>query len=152
MKFPHLGLILLLFVPFLGACDDMHHQPSIKAQEEPRLSSPAEAVPVSGKERVAFGAPQKNPLADEQTSRQKGAELFLINCALCHGTAAIHPGKVGAKLSPPPPQLRDGHLVAYDEATLFQLISLGFGRMPAFRYRLRPEERWQLVNYLRSNE
>ena len=40
----------------------------------------------------------------------------------------------------------------YLKATLFQMISLGFGRMPAFQQRLTPIERWQLVNYLRSEQ
>lgn len=145
-------MILLLSVQLLAACDDMHNQPSIQPQEEPRLSSPAAAVPVSGKERIAFGDPSQNPLVSDQASRQTGADLYLINCALCHGTASSHPGKVGAKLSPPPPPLRDGHLADFDEATLFQMISLGFSRMPAFQQRLTPNERWHLVNYLRSEQ
>ncbi len=151
MKFRHLGLILLL-PSVLVACDDMHHQPSVKAQEAPRQSAPASAVPVTGKERVAFGDPMQNPVTASPLARRNGAELYKINCSHCHGTKTRHPGKVGAKFVPPPPQLRDGHLATYDEATLFQMISLGFGRMPAFQQRMKPDERWQLVLYLRSND
>ena len=151
MKFRHLGFILLL-LPMVTACDDMHHQPSIKPQEAPRMSAPAAAVPTMGKERIAFGDPMQNPVPDDLLSRRAGAELYKTNCIHCHGTRTNHPGKVGAKFDPPPPQIRDGHLANYDEATLFQLISLGVGRMPPFQPRLQPKERWQLVNYLRSND
>jgi len=145
-------MITLGCLSLLVACGDMHDQPSVKAQEAPRLSSPAEAVPVSGVERLQFGQQLQNPLAATLESRQRGADLYAINCSHCHGTEASHPGKVGALLKPPPPNLRDGHLKNIDDATLYELFSLGFGRMPPFKQRLTTEERWQLVNYLHSDD
>jgi len=143
---------------FLGAltlaagCGDMHHQPSVQPQEAPRLSAPAQAVPVTGIERLVFGQQQQNPVAATAESSQRGAALYAITCLLCHGSKETHPGKVGALLKPPPPNIRDGHLRSFDEGTLFQLLSLGFGRMPPFQQRLTEEERWHLVNYLRSDD
>lgn len=144
--------LLLGTMLIAGGCEDMHHQPSIQAQEAPRLSAPAQAVPVSGKERLEFGQEQTNPQADTRESRHRGAVLYVVNCVFCHGNKEISPGKVGSRFTPPPPELRDGHLAEYDEATLYQLFSLGFGRMPPFEKRLTPEERWHLVNYLRSDD
>ena len=145
-------LIFICAAALLAGCDDMHDQPSIKAQEAPRLSSPAEAVPVTGVERLTFGQKMTNPLTSTAESRRRGAELFAINCVHCHGSKESHPGKVGALLKPPPPNLRDGHLSDIEEGTLYQLLSIGFGRMPAFQQRLTIEDRWHLVNYLRSND
>lgn len=145
-------LLLLLGTAFIaGGCEDMHSQVSIQPQEAPRLTAPAAAVPITGKERLEFGQKQHNPQTSSPESRQRGAVLYAINCALCHGDSQSYPGKVGSHFNPPPPELRDGHLAGYDEATLYQMLSLGFGRMPAFEKRLTPEERWHLVNYLRSN-
>lgn len=145
----HWFLLLLLLVP---GCDDMHDQVSLQPQEAPRLSSPAQAVPISGKERLVFGQQLANPQPNSRESRQRGANLYAINCELCHGNKDAHPGPVGKELNPPPPQLRDSHLAAYDVATLYQLMSLGVGRMPPFQQRLTQTERWHLVNYLRSND
>jgi mono/diheme cytochrome c family protein len=145
-------LILLGVLTMAAGCDDMHRQPSVQPQEAPRLSAPAQAVPVTGVERLAFGQTLQNPLAVTPESRRRGAALYAINCLPCHGSRDAHPGRVGALLQPPPPPMRDGHLRDLDEATLYQLISLGFGRMPPFQQRLTAEERWQLVNYLRSDD
>jgi len=145
-------LSLLSVLTIAAGCDDMQRQPSVQPQEAPRLSAPAQAVPVTGIERLEFGQKLQNPIAVTPESRQRGAALYAINCLPCHGTKETHPGKVGALLKPPPPNLRDGHLSSIDEATLYQLFSLGFGRMPPFKQRLNAEQRWQLVNYLRSED
>jgi len=145
-------LIFLGVLTLAAGCGDMHQQPSVKPQEAPRLSAPAQAVPITGIERLEFGQKQENPVGVTVESRQRGAALYAINCLLCHGNKETHPGKVGALLKPPPPNLRDGHLRNLDEGTLFQLFSLGFGRMPPFKQRLTEEERWHLVNYLRSDD
>ncbi len=151
MSKPWLPLLLGIFVMTAG-CDDMHDQVAIQPQEAPRLSAPAEAVPVTGKERLIFGQQQNNPQANSAESRQRGAALYTINCATCHGGKDNYPNQVGGHFNPPPPNLRDGHLAGYDEATLYQMFSLGFGRMPAFQLRLSVEDRWHLVNYLRSDD
>jgi len=145
-------LIIFGCLALTAGCDDMHHQPSVKPQEAPRLSSPAQAVPITGIERLQFGQKLQNPVAATPESLQRGAALYAINCIHCHGSKESHPGKVGGLLKPPPPNLRDGHLRSLDDATLYELFSLGFGRMPAFKQRLTTEDRWHLVNYLHSDE
>ncbi len=133
-----------------GGCEDMHQQVSLQPQEAPRLTAPTEAVPVTGKERLEFGQALTNPQANTPESRQLGQNIYAVNCAPCHGNQGTYPSKVGSHFDPLPPNLRDGHLTQYDEATLFQMFSLGFGRMPAFQKRLPVNDRWHLVNYLHS--
>jgi hypothetical protein len=36
------------------------------------------------------------------------------------------------------------------DSTVFKAVTFGFGRMPAFRDKLTPDERWSLVNFLRT--
>ena len=136
---------------YVGGCDDMHNQVAVQPLEAPRLSAPAVAVPVSGKERLEFGQVLQNPQADTAESRQRGERLYAINCTPCHGDQETYPSPAGSLFEPPPPNLRDGHLAAYDESTLYQMFSLGFGRMPPFQDRLNSTDRWHLVNFLRSN-
>ncbi len=146
--------VLLAAAALFGvtACDDMHDQPSFKAQEAPRLSAPAAAVPVQGKVPVSFGAQLVNPIPDNEASRLRGETLYLINCALCHGTRDTYLGAVGKRLQPPPPSLHDARVRQLSDSDVFQRSSFGFGRMPAFELRITYQDRWHIVNYLHSCE
>lgn len=141
--------LLAFFLPASG-CEDMHRQPSVKPQEPPRLSAPAAAVPVQGKIPVEPGEALQNPLLLDQASIDRGAELYQINCALCHGTRDTFPGKVGGKMHPPPPDLRDQRIRELSDSDLFQRITFGFGRMPPFELRIGYTDRWHIVNYMKT--
>jgi len=138
-----------LFSLLLG-CSDMHDQPSIKAQEAPRRSAPDEAVPVRGKVSVNWQGQYVNSAPDVASSRQRGEELYLVNCAMCHGTRDTYLGAVGKALTPPPPSLHDPHIRSMSDGDLFKRISLGFGRMPAFEHLIPAPDRWHLINYLHT--
>jgi len=99
----------------------------------------------------AAAAAQANPIATSQASVARGHDLYLANCAACHGTTGTGDGVTAAGLLPAPgdlsssvPSLTDGEL-AY-------LIASGTvaTRMPAFSITLSENDRWDLVNYLRS--
>lgn len=143
-------LLAVLALLLLAACDDMHDQPSFRPQEAPRLTPAAGAVPVRGREILAWNDTPANPGTGDEASRQRGAELYRINCALCHGRDGKGPGKVGQKLTPPAPLLDRERLGNLNDGDLFKRISLGFGRMPPFRKWLSATERWDVVNYLRT--
>ncbi len=134
----------------LSACDDMHQQQSIKPQEAPRRSAPATAIPIQGKLNVSWQSQLANPIPVSASSVQRGKELYLINCAMCHGTPETHPGTVGKKLVPPPPNLQDPRIKALSDSDVFKRISLGFGRMPAFQLVISATDRWHMVNYLHT--
>jgi mono/diheme cytochrome c family protein len=150
MKRNPLLTILLVLTTLLGACNDMHDQPSIKAQEAPRRSAPGEAVPMRGKIVVNWQGVYTSTEADGDLSRQRGEDLYLVNCAMCHGTRDTYLGAVGKALTPPPPSLHDPHIRALNDSDLFKRITLGFGRMPAFERLLPASDRWHLVNYLHT--
>ncbi len=96
-------------------------------------------------------AAEANPIATSTDSVVRGHDLYLANCAACHGVTGAGDGLTGAALHPGPgdlsmsvPSLTDGEL-AY-------LIASGTvaTRMPAFSITLSENDRWDLVNYLRS--
>jgi mono/diheme cytochrome c family protein len=128
----------------------MDRQPSFKPYEAPVLSPPATAVPVSGRETVSRTSRLVNPVVPDAASLAEGKKLFDINCAMCHGETSAKPGPVGRKLSPPPPGLDRVLVGGLSDAAIFKAITFGFGRMPPFRDKLIPRERWHLVNYLRT--
>jgi mono/diheme cytochrome c family protein len=147
-----LQLIILLTAPVLMAAIWMDDQQSYKPYKAPVLSPPADAVPVTGKELVSRDAEYNNPVKATASSLSQGEALFDINCAMCHGRASAERGPVGKKLVPPPPGLEQDLVRSRSDSHIFKAITFGFGRMPAFRDKLLPEERWNLVNYLRTRK
>ena len=88
--------ILLLTVVLLGAagCYDMHEQPSFKAQEGPRLTSPDESVPIQGKEVFVQDEALINPVSRTDDSVKKGRRIYEIYCLMCHGSQGMGDGLV----------------------------------------------------------
>jgi mono/diheme cytochrome c family protein len=145
-------LLVLTIAPFLMAAIWMDDQQSSKPYKAPVLSPPAGAVPVSGKELVTQASELKNPVASSEGSLAMGKALFDINCALCHGQTSVERGPVGKKLVPSPPGLAPDLVKGLSDSTIFKAITFGFGRMPVFQDKLTPEERWDLVNFLRTRK
>jgi len=145
-------LIIMAAAPLLMAALWMDKQPSYKPYEAPVLTPPAGSVPVSGREVVPSGAELQNPITPTAASLAHGKTLYEINCAMCHGQTSAQRGPVGQKLKPPPPGLDPGLVKSRSDTHIFKAITLGFGRMPPFKDKLTPQERWSLVNYLRTRK
>jgi mono/diheme cytochrome c family protein len=145
-------LIILAAAPVLMAAIWMDDQQSYKPYKAPVLAPPVGAVPVSGKEIVSQEAELKNPVAPTAASLSQGKTLFDTNCAMCHGQTSAERGPVGKKLAPPPPGLDHDLVRSRSDSHIFKAITFGFGRMPAFKDKLMPEERWSLVNFLRTRK
>jgi mono/diheme cytochrome c family protein len=145
-------LAILAVTPLLTAALWMDDQPSFKPYKPPVLAPPAGSVPVSGRETAPAGGGVSNPVKPTPASRAEGNALFDINCVICHGRISTEPGPVGKKIKPPPPGLSQDLVQALPDAVIYKVISNGFGRMPAFRSKLAPSERWNLVNYLRTRK
>ncbi len=143
-------LAILAVAPLLTAALWMDRQPSPKPYQAPVLTSPAGSVPVSGKEIVPQDSELKNPLTPTAASLAQGKALYTINCAMCHGISSTERGPVGKKLKPPPPGLDHDLVRERSDAHIYKAITFGFGRMPAFKDKLSPMERWNLVGYLRT--
>ncbi len=145
-------LIILLSTPLLMASLEMDEQPSYKPYEAPVLAPPPDSVPVSGKEVVSPDTVKKDPVAPTRESLSQGKTLFTINCVMCHGETSAERGPVGKKLNPPPPGLDHDMVRGLSDTLIFNAVTFGFGRMPPFRDKLSPEERWNLVNFLRTRK
>lgn len=145
-------LIVLAAAPLLMAAIWMDDQQTYKPYKAPVLSPPVGSVPVSGKELVSQESELKNPTAPTAESVARGKTLFEINCIICHGQTSAERGLVGKKLVPPPPGLDQNMVKGLSDSTIFKAITLGFGRMPVFKDKLLPEERWSLVNFLRTRK
>lgn len=94
--------------------------------------------------------PHRNPIPPTPESVQLGSRLYRAHCAVCHGPEGRGDGPASASLVPRPADLRRTARMA--DPLLFSRITEGLPGtpMPAFRDVLTEEERWHVVNYLRS--
>jgi copper transport protein len=94
-----------------------------------------------------------NPIPADAGSIARGQALFQNNCVKCHGLSGRGDGPLSSALVVPPADLT--YLAApgqFSDGQLFVWISNGSPatQMPSFQGSLSEEERWLLVNYLRT--
>jgi len=80
-----------------------------------------------------------------------GRDLYLANCAACHGLTGTGDGLTAAGMLPGPGDLRLT-VPRRSDGGLAYIISSGTVAtgMPAFSATLSENDRWDLVNYLRA--
>ena len=94
---------------------------------------------------------QTNPLQPGEAALRAAKEIYLDNCAQCHGETGKGDGPEAAQHDPRPANLQDAkHMDTVSDGELFYQISEGRQPMPAFKKRLTQEQRWQLVLLVRS--
>ena len=83
---------------------------------------------------------------------QKGAEVYSVYCALCHGAAGRGDGAAGRGLKPPPRDFREGDWkYGGSSVDLFKIITKGSeGTSMASFSHVPKMERWALVHFIRS--
>lgn len=156
--------IALLLAPALAQAwpwsQDMANQISTKPQEgvdaaNPGMNSfPKRSVPVPGTtvavKDMEAAVKMVNPIAADEKSVAKGAKLYEIYCAACHGKSGTGDGYVGAKLILRPFDLTTESLAAKPDGHIFGMMTFGGAIMPPYAYDLTATERWHVVNYVRK--
>ena len=96
----------------------------------------------------ADAARRPNPIAADDASIERGAEIYAKHCAMCHGTTGRGDGPAAAGLSHPPMNLQ--MMVShYSDGGLAWKISEGRAPMPAWKGVLTENQIWDVVNYLK---
>ncbi len=134
----------------------MHRGIAIQPYQMPRPPVPG-TVPVTGSEVTYEVLPPNypainrlvNPVARTSASINRGQELYRIYCVPCHGPAGQGDGPIVAKFIRPP-SLTAPQAKAYTDGYLYALLSSGRGLMPPYGDKIRGEDRWDVVNYLRA--
>lgn len=145
-------IILLIFVydiiriPFPS---QMIEQESVAYEQGPRLAAPTNAVPIQGPVFIK-GEPAAQPIKSSPDSIQRGSVLFGLHCQLCHGKTGEGNGPVGAFFTPKPANLTSPAIQQFADADLFKFITNGFGVMPPMYENLTINERWDVINFVRT--
>ena len=98
----------------------------------------------------AAGDDATNPVPADPASVQAGRPLYAKNCQSCHGPRGKGDGPAVGRLNVEVPDLTDPDVQSQPDGTLFNTITKGSKPMPAYRKQLTEEQRWHVVNYLRS--
>jgi mono/diheme cytochrome c family protein len=94
---------------------------------------------------------QPNPVESSSESLARAKKWWTLDCAMCHGADGNGKGEtaVGMKL-----KLADftdlATLKDRTDAEIFYIIKNGHNDMPPEGQRIKAEENWDLVNYVRS--
>ncbi len=93
----------------------------------------------------------KNPIPRSPESRSRGQKIYADKCASCHGAGGDGNGEMAKALDPLPSNFTDRHMMKeMTDGEIFWKITAGKGPMPSYQKELTANERWDIVNYLRS--
>jgi mono/diheme cytochrome c family protein len=161
--------LTLAAAALLGGCENGAQNMYIQARDDPlaysplwpdgRASRPLEA------DTVAYSA---GPLAESSSGRQnvipppasgpvytaaslrRGRQEFEIYCAPCHGPAGDGNGYITHRGFPHPPSYHTEALRKAPDNLFYDVITHGYGIMYPYGDRLAPEDRWDVVAYIRA--
>lgn len=140
---------------------DMFNAPSIKPQEEGTFQRfPTESVPRTGVEpEVPNTANDKgllrdqippNPTRPTAASIANGRKMYNIYCTACHGADGMSQTPIVKKGMPAPPI--KALVAVFSEAHLYNKIRYGGPLMPTYGFQTMRSERWDMVNYMKSQQ
>ena len=128
----------------------MEIQPSHRQMEDP-LPVPALSIPIEGPIAIPGMLPPENPMAGDEASTARGAELYQIHCKMCHGQTAEGNGPIAPFLAKKPANLTSPVVQTKSDGSIFLTITNGVsGKMPPLNENLIVSERWDLVNFVRT--
>jgi mono/diheme cytochrome c family protein len=115
---------------------------SVSQEAKPAPKTAYYPVPVKA-------AREPNPVKPTPESLASGKKIYSYDCASCHGVTGDGKTDVAKDLKMPdltdPARLKDR-----TDGELFYILKTGHGDMPPEGDRVKPEQLWDLVNYVRS--
>jgi len=93
----------------------------------------------------------KNPVAPTPDNLAAAHAIYSDKCAGCHGEKGAGDGPEADMYTPAPAAFTDAHMMAeMTDGEIFWKMTEGRKPMPSFKRSLTDEQRWQLVNFLRT--
>lgn len=99
-----------------------------------------------------------NPLPRlNETEMTEAERLYLINCAICHGTALdgngpLYRGGQGPYPAQPTILVGNPKIEALSEGTLFHVMTYGKNMMGSYASQLNRKQRWMVAQYVKSKQ
>lgn len=92
----------------------------------------------------------ENPFSGDQKATEAGKKIYAQLCAICHGAKGKGDGIAGMSLKPRPANLTSEDVQKQSDGAIFWKITTGKPPMASYKASLTDEQRWQLVNYIRT--
>jgi mono/diheme cytochrome c family protein len=130
------GMLALLGVLALGAREAPGQVPPPQGAEE--WKAPARA------------AKKKNPVPADEKSIAAGKAVYIGQCFSCHGATGKGDGPAAKDLPRKAGDLSNPKMDEQSDGALFWKITEGRTPMPTYEKLLKEEDRWAVVNYVRT--
>lgn len=91
-----------------------------------------------------------NPVASNAQSVATGKALYVKNCNDCHGKKGKGDGPKSGDLDKSPKDFTKEAFQKQTDGSLFWKMTEGRKPMPSFKKDLTAEQRWQVINYVRT--
>ena len=115
-----------------------------------QLLAVAAGEPDSKWQAPASEKQRKNPIAANETSLTAGKAVYFRRCADCHGKTGNGDGPDAVDLGIHPAKFSDPSMRTESDGEFFWKITKGKKPMPSYEARLTPNDRWNVINYVRS--
>jgi len=108
--------------------------------------------PASEAGRKQAGLELANPMKDSLMDLAAGKDLYTVFCIGCHGDAGDGKGHLykSGKFAVPPASLLSAKTMAVPAGEIYHVITVGYNVMGAHGPQIRPNDRWQIVNYVQN--
>ncbi|HSU28417.1 MAG TPA: cytochrome c [Chitinophagaceae bacterium] len=96
----------------------------------------------------------KSPLDPASIDMTEAERLYLVNCAICHGTGLDGNGPLvkSQKFPVSAADFRAEKYVKMPEGQMFQSITYGINMMGSYASQLSSKQRWMVIAYIKSKQ
>ncbi len=113
-----------------------------EAEEVPEVEVP----PVNPEEEKN----RKNPFEVDDEFLALGKKLYRSQCRMCHGEKGQGGGDLAQEMKLSMPDFTTAEITKKTEGELHYILAQGQGAMPGQGKRLRPQQMWSMVTYIRT--
>jgi mono/diheme cytochrome c family protein len=92
----------------------------------------------------------KNPLAGNTEILQYAKVIYTTYCGPCHGSKGKGDGVAAAGLAKKPADHSSDYVQKQTDGAIYWMITEGRNPMPTYKTLLTDNQRWELVNYIRT--
>ena len=92
------------------------------------------------------------PVTVDEALLERGRQRYGIYCQPCHDARGDGKGILFQRGNIPTGSLHQEKVLKYPDGQIFDVITNGFGLMPAYRWPIPPADRWAIVAYVRELE
>ena len=92
----------------------------------------------------------KNPFSGDAKATMAGKKLYKQYCVICHGARGKGDGVAGMTLQPRPSNFTKPEVQNQPDGAIYWKLTKGRSPMASYKTTLTKDQRWQLVNYIRT--